>query len=58
MKDVRQVLVWDIPDKLGELGRACRRVADAGVNIDLLYVAAVIIGEILIALPNARCFNS
>ena len=40
VKDVRQVLVWDIPDKPGELGRACRRVADAGVNVDLLYVAS------------------
>jgi hypothetical protein len=31
--------VCDIPDKPGELGRACRRIADAGVNVDLLYVA-------------------
>ncbi len=40
VKDVRQVIVRDIPDKPGELGRTCRRVADAGVNIDLLYVAS------------------
>ncbi len=40
VKDVRQVLVRDIPDKPGEFGRVCRRVADAGVNVDLLYVAS------------------
>ncbi len=40
VKDVRQVLVRDLSDKPGELGRVCRRVADAGVNVDLLYVAA------------------
>jgi hypothetical protein len=39
VKDVRQVLVRNIPDNPGELGRACRRAANAGVNIDLLYVA-------------------
>ena len=40
VKDERQVFVRDISDKPGELGRTCRRIADAGVNIDLLYVAA------------------
>jgi hypothetical protein len=40
VKDARPVLVRDIPDKSGELGRTCRRAAAAGVNIDLLYVAA------------------
>jgi hypothetical protein len=39
VKDVRQVFVLDIPDKPGELGRISRRIADAGSNIDLLYVA-------------------
>lgn len=34
------VLVLDVEDKPGELGRVCRRMADAGVNIDFFYVAA------------------
>jgi hypothetical protein len=33
------VLVLDIEDKPGELGRVCRRIADAGVNIDFFYAA-------------------
>jgi hypothetical protein len=35
----RQVLVLDVTDRPGELGGICRRIADAGVNIDLIYVA-------------------
>lgn len=38
--DESDVLVLDIEDKPGELGRVCRRIADAGVNIDFFYVAA------------------
>lgn len=34
----RDVLVLDIPDRPGELGKAARRMADAGVNIDLVYL--------------------
>lgn len=34
----RDVLVLDIPDQPGELGKAARRMADAGVNIDLVYL--------------------
>jgi hypothetical protein len=33
------VLVLDVEDKPGELGRVCRRIADAGVNIDFFYAA-------------------
>jgi hypothetical protein len=36
----RPVLVLDIEDKPGELGDISRRIANAGVNIDLLYVTA------------------
>jgi hypothetical protein len=36
----REVLVVDAPDQPGEMGRAARRLAEAGVNIDLYYVAA------------------
>jgi hypothetical protein len=33
-------LILDIEDKPGELGKITRSVADAGVNTDLLYLAA------------------
>jgi hypothetical protein len=35
----RDVLILDLDDKPGTLGKICRRIADAGVNIDLLYLA-------------------
>ena len=38
--DESDVLVLDVEDKPGELGRVCRRIADAGINIDFFYVAA------------------
>lgn len=36
----RQVLLVDMEDQPGELGKIARRVADAGVNIDVLYLSA------------------
>jgi len=33
------VLVLDVSDQPGELGGICRRIANAGVNIDLIYAA-------------------
>ena len=33
----RDVLVVDVQDKPGEVGRVCRKIADAGVNLDLIY---------------------
>jgi hypothetical protein len=35
----RQVLVLEIEDRPGALGEVSRRMADAGVNIDLVYLA-------------------
>lgn len=35
----RDVLVLPIEDRPGALGALARRIADAGVNIDLVYVA-------------------
>jgi len=35
----RDVLVLEIEDRPGALGAIARRMADAGVNIDLVYVA-------------------
>jgi len=39
VRSERPVLVLDVEDKPGELGKVARRFADAGVNIDLVYVA-------------------
>lgn len=36
----REVLVLDIEDRPGELGEIARKFADAGVNIDLAYLAS------------------
>ncbi len=36
----REVLMLDIEDTPGALGKITRRIAEAGVNIDLLYLAA------------------
>jgi hypothetical protein len=35
----RDVLVLAMQDRPGELGQLCRKLADAGVNIDLVYLA-------------------
>ena len=35
----RPMLVVDVPDRPGEIGRLARRLADAGVNIQLIYEA-------------------
>jgi hypothetical protein len=36
----RPVLMTTVNDQPGELGRLARRIADAGVNIDLFYLTA------------------
>ena len=33
----REVLTVDVEDRPGEVGRVCRRMAEAGVNLDLVY---------------------
>ena len=51
----REVLVLDAQDRPGEVGRIARRIANAGVNIDLIYVATktrVVIGAS--DLPKAK----
>ena len=35
----RDVLILPEQDRPGELGRICRKIADAGVNIELVYLA-------------------
>jgi len=35
-----EVLVLDLEDKPGELGRVCRGIANVGVNIDFFYAAS------------------
>ena len=40
VQGMRDVLVVEVEDKPGEFGRVCRQVADAGVNINLVYAAS------------------
>ena len=39
VKGERQVIVLDVSDQPGEMGAICRRIANAGVNVDLIYAA-------------------
>jgi len=39
VRDEREVLVADVTDRPGELGKLTRRLADGGVNVDLIYLA-------------------
>jgi len=39
VRDERQVLVLEIKDRPGVMGNIARRIAKAGVNIDLMYLA-------------------
>ena len=40
VRAARRVVVVPLPDEPGHLGRACRTLADAGVNIEQAYIAA------------------
>lgn len=40
VQSMRDVFVVEIENRPGEFGRICRLIADAGVNIDLAYLAA------------------
>jgi hypothetical protein len=40
VRAARRVVVVPLPDEPGELGKACRTLADAGVNIEQAYIAA------------------
>jgi hypothetical protein len=39
VRSERPVLILDVVDRPGEFGSICRRLADAGINIDLVYLA-------------------
>lgn len=39
VRAARDVLVVDCPDEPGSMGRICRRLADAGLNIQQAYLA-------------------
>ncbi|MFQ5944193.1 MAG: ACT domain-containing protein [Anaerolineales bacterium] len=39
VSDEREVLVRDLEDRPGELGEVARKIGDAGVNIDFIYLA-------------------
>jgi hypothetical protein len=40
VKAARRVVVAPLPDEPGQLGAACRKLADADVNIEQAYIAA------------------
>jgi hypothetical protein len=40
VRAARDVVVVDIEDRPGQMGAACRKLADAGVNIEQAYLAA------------------
>ncbi|HEV8681723.1 MAG TPA: ACT domain-containing protein [Actinomycetota bacterium] len=46
----RDVVILDVTDKPGELGAIARRMADAGVNIDLVYLTAR--GQLVLGVDN------
>lgn len=39
VRAARDVVVVDMPDKPGSLGRLCRKISDAGINIEQAYIA-------------------
>lgn len=39
-KKIRDVMIMDIVDQPGELGKVTRKLADDGYNIDLVYLTA------------------
>lgn len=40
VSDEREVLLFEAEDRPGMLGKVARRLADAGVNLDLIYKAS------------------
>ena len=40
VQDEKEVLIVNIVDRPGELGNIARKLADAGINLDLLYLTA------------------
>lgn len=39
VREQREVLVTDVEDRVGALGELSRRIAEAGINVNLLYLA-------------------
>ena len=40
VESTRDVLVVEIVDRPGEFGKVCRKIAQVGVNVDLVYTAS------------------
>jgi hypothetical protein len=49
-KKIQEVLLMDIQDNPGELGKICRKLSDVGVNIELVYLTAK--GQLVIGVDN------
>lgn len=48
VEDERDVIVVDLEDRPGEFGRLARKIADSGVNLNLVYMATrtrVVVGS-------------
>ncbi len=50
MSNERDVFVTDITDQPGALGKIVRRMAKAGVNIDLIYLTAA--GQLVLGVDD------
>ena len=46
----RPVLLSKLPDRPGELGKFCQRIADQGVNVELLYLTTD--GQVVLGADN------
>lgn len=60
VKEARPVLVTTLDDRPGELGRYCRRLHDAGVEISAMYVARRSGGEteLIVAVDDLNAAQS
>ena len=54
--DERPVVMVDIPNEPGALGRVSRRIADAGANVDLLYINMS--GQLVVGADNLDIVRS
>jgi len=56
LRDERPVIMVDIANEPGALGRVSRRIADAGANVDLLYINMG--GQLVIGADNLDIVRS
>jgi hypothetical protein len=54
--EVRDVLLVDVVDRPGEMGKLARQIADAGANIELMYLSTS--GHIVIGVDDLEKVNN